>query len=394
MLNFAWWVNRKDLEGKNIFGGGFLGLDNIEVFDRSAPLPTGGHLELADGTAWMAFYCQCMLQIAIELALKYPAFEPMVVNFAKHFTWMTVAMGNLGRESMWDEEDGFFYDVLKRPDGTATRLKVRSLVGLLPMCATTVIQGEVRKQLPDVIKKLGKFLEDHPKFTESMSVESALNDGVGGTRFLDVMHEGQYRRVLSRMLDEAEFLGPYGIRSISRYHLDHPYVFDVDGKEFRVQYVPAESDTGMFGGNSNWRGSVWMPINVLIIRSLMNLYRYYGNDFQVECPTGSGISMNLFEVARELATRLIRTFLRDGSGRRPVYGGAEKFQNDAYWRDYILFYEYFHGDNGAGIGASHQTGWTGTVANLIQLFGYLKAEDLLADTAQFVYSGSQEVAHR
>jgi len=386
-LNVTWWVNRKDPLGNNVFGGGFLGLDNIGVFDRSAPLPTGGHLEQADGSAWMAFYCQCMTQIAVELAMNESSYERAVVRFAKHFMWISAAMGNLGQQSMWDEEDGFFYDVLRLPDGTATRLKVRSLVGLLPLCAATVFHGQVRAHMPDVMRKLAKFLVDHPKLSETLSMESALKDGAGGTRLLDVMHETQYRRVLAKMLDESEFLGPYGIRSISRYHLDHPYVFTAGDQEFRVQYVPAESDTGMFGGNSNWRGPVWMPINVLIVRSLLNLYQYYGNDFKVECPTGSGKLMNLFEVAQEIANRLIRTFLRDENGCRPVYGGTEKFQNDPYWRDYILFYEYFHGDNGAGIGASHQIGWTGTVANLIQLFGHLKSADVLAaGSSKFVYS--------
>jgi hypothetical protein len=256
------------------------------------------------------------------------------------------------------------------------------------------MHGEVRKHMPGVVKTLTKFVEAHPEFTESLSLESMLRDGAGGTRLLDVMDKEQYRRVLSRVLDEAEFLGPYGIRSISRYHLDHPYIFNVEGQEFRVQYVPAESDTGMFGGNSNWRGPVWMPINVLIIRSLLNLYQYYGNDFQVECPTGSGKMMNLFEVAKEIANLLIRTFLRDGNGRRPLYGGTEKFQNDPHWRDYILFYEYFHGDNGAGLGASHQTGWTAGVANLIQLFGYLTAEDVLAEKPQFVFTKEKEPTYR
>jgi len=395
-LNFTWWVNRKDPRGSNIFGGGFLGLDNIGVFDRSAPLPTGGHLEQADGTAWMAFYCQCMLQIAIELALHDPTYERMVVKFAKHFAWISLAMKNLGseHEGMWDEEDGFFYDVLRKPDGTATRLKVRSLVGLLPLCAATVFHGEVRKHMPSVVRKFTKFLADHPKMNDSLCLQSMLKDGAGGTRLLDLMDENQYRRVLSKMLDESEFLGPYGIRSISRYHLDHPYVFSAGGQEFRVQYVPAESDTGMFGGNSNWRGPVWMPINVLIVRSLLNLYQYYGDDFRVECPTGSGKLMNLFEVAQEIANRLIRTFLRDENGRRPVYGGSEKFQNDPNWRDHILFYEFFHGDNGAGIGASHQTGWTGTVANLIQLFGHLKSGDVLARTANLAYSKDMDVVRR
>jgi hypothetical protein len=396
-LNFTWWVNRKDPSGKNVFGGGFLGLDNIGVFDRSAPLPTGGHLEQADGTAWMAFYSQCLMRIAVELAMNDPSYERMVVKFAKHFAWISMAMSNLGHESMWDEADGFFYDVLRLPDGTATRLKVRSLVGLLPFCAATVMRGQVRTHMPEAARKMTKFFQDHPKLHASLNLESMLTDGANGSRLLDVMHENQYRRVLSRMLDESEFLGPFGIRSISRYHLEHPYVFNAGGREFRVQYVPAESDTGMFGGNSNWRGPVWMPINVLIIRSLLNLYQYYGDAFRVECPTGSGKLMNLFEVAHEITGRLIRIFLRDGNGRRPVYGGTEKFQHDPYWKDYILFYEYFHGDNGAGIGASHQTGWTGTIANLIQMFGHLKAEDLLADSAKSVFfkvETDKEASHR
>ena len=386
-LNFTWWVNRKDPAGRNIFGGGFLGLDNIGVFDRSAQLPTGGHLDQADGTAWMAFYCQAMLQIAIELALHDPAYERMVLKFAKHFAWIAVAMENIGaaHEAMWDEEDGFFYDVLRLPDGNAIRLKVRSLVGLLPLCATAVFHGEVRQKMPHLAEQLKEAVDRHPKMRASLSLESMMKDGANGTRLMDLMDENKYRRVLARLLDENEFLGPYGIRSLSRYHLDHPYSFWVGGQEYKVQYVPAESDTGMFGGNSNWRGPVWMPINFLIVRSLINLHQYYGEDFKVECPTGSGRMMNLFEVAREIGGRLIKTFLRDQNGRRPVYGGTEKFQNDPYWRDYILFYEYFHGDNGAGIGASHQTGWTGTVANLIQLAGALTSGSVLSGKARFAY---------
>ena len=325
-LNFVWWVNRKDPRGKNIFGGGFLGLDNIGVFDRSAELPTGGHLEQADGTAWMAFFCQCMLQMAIELALQNPSYEKMVVKFGKHYAWIALAMENVGaeHESMWDEEDGFFYDILRLPDGRVIRLKVRSLVGLLPLCAATVFRGEAREHMPGVVKEFNAFLEKRPKVRVSLSLESALKDGVNGTRLWDLMDEKKYRRVLSKMLDESEFLGPYGIRSLSRYHLDHPYVFTTGGQQYRVQYVPADSDTGMFGGNSNWRGPVWMPINFLIVRSLLNLYQYYGDDFRVECPTGSGRLMNLFEVSREIANRLIRTFTRDEKGRRPVYGGVRK----------------------------------------------------------------------
>jgi hypothetical protein len=282
-------------------------------------------------------------------------------------------------ESMWDEEDGFFYDVLRLPDGTARRLKVRSLVGLLPLCAVTVFHGEVRQHFPAVAQKLAQFLERHPRLAGSISLESLQKDGCGGTRLLGLMDEKQYRRVLSRMLDENEFLSPYGIRSMSRCHLDHPYGFSVGGEEFNVHYSPAESDQATFGGNSNWRGPIWMPVNLLIIRSLLSLYQYYGNDFLIECPTGSGKLMTLFEVSQELEKRLIRIFLRDEDARRPVYGRTEKFQTDPYWRDLILFFEYFHGDNGAGIGASHQTGWTGIVARLIQMFAVTTGSDILAN---------------
>ncbi len=383
LVNFSWWVNRKDPRGKNIFGGGFLGLDNIGVFDRSAPLPTGGHLEQADGTAWMAFFSQCMLQIAIELAMHDPVYKPMVLTFSKQFISIASAMDHMGEESesMWDEEDGFYYDILQLPDGTSTRLKVRSLVGLLPICAATVFHGKVRKNMPELVRTMAGFLERHPQLATSVSLESAQTDGAGGTRLLDLMTEQKYRRVLSRMLDESEFLSPYGIRSISRCHRERPYVFTAAGQEFRVQYAPAESDSGMFGGNSNWRGPIWMPINVLLIRSLLNLYQYYGNDFRVECPTGSGKLMNLFEVSKEIAERLTRIFLRDEQGRRPVYGGTEIFQSDPHWRDHILFYEYFHGDNGAGLGASHQTGWTGLVAKLIEVYGLLDSKQMLGEGA-------------
>jgi hypothetical protein len=393
-LNFTWWVNRKDSRGKNIFDGGFLGLDNMGVFDRNALVSEGGHLEQADGAAWMAFYCQSMLQIAVELAIDDPAHEGMALTFARHFTLIAQALENIGgeHESMWDEEDGFFYDVLRLPDGTVTRLKVRSLVGLLPLCAATVFRGEMRRHLPNVVRKLSRFLGTQPRMSPWTSFDTAMKDGIGGTRLLGLMDEKNYRRVLSRLLDESEFLSPYGIRSVSRYHLDHPCVFTAGGREFRVQYAPAESDSGMFGGNSNWRGPVRVPINCMIIRSLLNLYQYWGDDFQVECPTGSGRLMNLFEVAREIANRLIRIFLRDENGRRPVHGDAGKFQADPYWRDCVLFYEYFHGDNGAGLGASHQTGWTGAVAILIELFGHWKSADVLAGAAKRGYSNDRDEA--
>jgi hypothetical protein len=381
LVNFTWWVNRKDPDGNGIFGGGFLGLDNIGVFDRSAPLPTGGHLEQADGTAWMAFFSQCMLQIATELAMHDPSYEAMIVKFAEHFLWIAGAMSHIGKENanMWDEEDGFFYDVLHLPDGAGMRLKLRSMVGLLPLCATSVFHGQLRQHFPAVVEKIRHFLQRHPRLSAAVSLESVTRDGFGGTRLLGLMDEKRYRRVLSKMLDENEFLSPYGIRSMSRYHLDHPYQFSIGGQDFRVQYTPAESDTGLFGGNSNWRGPIWMPVNLMIIRSLLNLYQYYGDDFKIECPTGSGKHMTLFEVSQEISNRLIRIFLRDEHGRRPVYGGTEKFQTDPHWKDLILFYEYFHGDNGAGIGASHQTGWTGVVARLIQMFAVLTSADVLSN---------------
>lgn len=370
-LNFSWWVNRKDRFGKNLFEGGFLGLDNIGVFDRSAALPTGGHLEQADGTAWVALFCQNMLEIAVELAANDPMYEDMALKFADHFLWIARAMNQTGPDGMWDEEDGFYYDVLRLPDGSAKRLKVRSMVGLLPLCATTVIEPWQRERVPKVMKTMAERLRRMPDIRNSIHPTGIGHLGYAERGIAALVNPDRLRRILSRMLDENEFLSPYGIRALSRYHAEHPYVVQVEGQEYKVNYLPAESDTGMFGGNSNWRGPVWMPVNALLIRALMSFYLYYGNDFKVECPTGSGNLMNLFEVAREIANRLERIFLRDQSGRRPVYGGSEKFQTDPQWKDYILFYEYFHGDNGAGLGASHQTGWTGLVAKLIELFGRL-----------------------
>jgi hypothetical protein len=375
--NFGWWVNRKDRFGRNLFEGGFLGLDNIGVFDRSAPLPTGGYLEQADGTAWVALYSQNMVEIAVELATHQPAYEDLAANFMVQFLMIGRAMNGIGPAGMWDEEDGFYYDVLRLPDGSATRLKVRSMVGLLPLCATTVIEKWQRERLPTLTANLYEAWRRMPELRESIHATGPGQFGVAERGIMALVNEDRLRRILSCMLDENEFLSPYGIRALSRYHAEHRYVFNVGGQEYRVNYLPAESDTGMFGGNSNWRGPVWMPVNVLLIRALMQYYLYYGDNFKIECPTGSGNSMNLFEVAREIANRLTRIFLRDENGRRPVFGGAEKFQNDPYWRDNLLFYEYFHGDNGAGIGASHQTGWTGLVAPLIEIFGHLDARTFL-----------------
>jgi len=377
MLNFSWWVNRKDRFGKNLFEGGFLGLDNIGVFDRSAALPTGGHLEQADGTAWVSMFCQNMLEISVELAAHDSFFEDMAIKFAEHFLFIANAMNQTGPDGMWDEGDGFYYDVLRLPDGSATRLKVRSMVGLLPLCATTLIEPWQRERVPRVTQVLSERLRRRPELLKSIHPTGPAHRGYGERGIFALVDPERLRRILSRMLDEEEFFSPYGIRALSRYHAEHPYVFNVNGQEYRVNYLPAESDTGMFGGNSNWRGPIWMPVNALLIRALLSFYGYYGNDFKIECPTGSGKLMNLFEVAREISRRLTRIFLRDKSGRRPVYGGTEKFQTDPHWKDYILFYEYFHGDNGAGLGASHQTGWTGLVAKLIELFGRLEGEQLL-----------------
>jgi hypothetical protein len=379
LLNFTWWVNRKDPTGHNVFEGGFLGLDNIGVFDRSAALPTGGRLEQADGTAWMAMFSQNMLELALTLLDSDPTYQEFVLSFVERFFWIAAAMDPIGDnpDEMWDEEDGFFYDVLRLPDGSGTKIKVRSLVGLLPLCASTVIEPEVLERYPEVARRAGAFVERNRDLL--VNIADPLVPGVRGRRLLSLVNEEKLRRVLARMLDEERFLGPHGIRSISRWHLDHPYSFYAGGAEHRVQYEPAESTSGMFGGNSNWRGPVWFPINALLIRALITHYRYYGDDLTVECPTGSGTMMTLFEVAQELTRRLTATFLRGPDGRRPVYGSTRLFQEDPHWRDLILFYEYFHGDNGAGLGASHQTGWTGLVARLIQAFGQLNAADVLND---------------
>jgi hypothetical protein len=376
-LNFGWWVNRKDRFGRNLFEGGFLGLDNIGVFDRSAPLPTGGYLEQADGTAWMALYAQNMLEIAVELAAHQPAYEDLATNYAAHFVLIARAMNALGPDGMWDEDDGFYYDMLRLPDGDATRLKVRSMVGLLPLCAVTVIEKWQRERVPTLTARLYERFRRMPELARSMHATGPGHFGVAERGIIALVSEDRLRRILARMLDENEFLSPYGIRALSRYHAEHPYVFSVQGQEYRVGYLPAESDTPMFGGNSNWRGPIWMPVNVLLIRGLLQYYLYYGDNFRIECPTGSGNLMNLFEVAREIANRLTGIFLRDATGRRPVFGGTERFQSDPHWRDNLLFYEYFHGDNGAGIGASHQTGWTGLVAPLIEIFGHLDADTFL-----------------
>jgi hypothetical protein len=374
MANFTWWLNRKDPDGRDLFGGGFLGLDNIGIFDRSEPLPGGGTLEQADGTAWMALYSQWMLQMAIELSKRNPVYVDMALKFLSHFLWIAVAMNPPeGETPLWDDQDGFYYDVMRMPDGQTIQLKVRSLVGLLPICAATVFDGEFIAQYPSVSEGVQQFIA---RFSDELPQLVAATRAVSpeGRHILSLVDEERLRRILAVMLDEDEFLGPHGIRAISRRHLDQPVNFDWGGQVYNVHYLPAESDTGMFGGNSNWRGPVWFPMNLVILRGLTQFHRYFGDRVKVECPTGSGNEMNLQEVATEIGRRLATTFTEDENGRRPVFGGIEKFQTDPHWHDLILFHEYFHGDNGAGIGATHQTGWTGTAALLFLLGGRVRAE--------------------
>jgi len=379
LLNFTWWVNRKDIEGNNIFEGGFLGLDNIGVFDRSAPLPTGGHIEQADGTSWMGMYCLNMLTIALELAQDNPVYEDMATKFFEHFLYIAAAMNAIGEDEtqLWDEEDGFFYDVLHMPHQGQLRLKVRSMVGLAPLFAVMTLEPEVLEKVPGFKRRLEWFIQHRSDLKRNVACME--RQGTKARRMLALCYltphrfapDDQFRRILAKLLDENEFLGEYGIRALSRYHAEHPYIFEVDGQEHRVDYEPAESSSGLFGGNSNWRGPVWLPMNYLLIESLQRFHHYVGDGFKVECPTGSGNWMTLWEVAGEISCRLMRIFLPDSEGRRAVYGATEIFQNDPHWRNLILFYEYFHGDNGAGIGASHQTGWTGLIAKLIQQSGEL-----------------------
>jgi hypothetical protein len=369
LLNFTWWVNRKDAEGKNVFQGGFLGLDNIGVFNRSEPLPNGEFIEQADGTGWMAMYSLNLLAIALELARDDPAYEDVASKFWEHFLFIAKAINHLGEDGvgMWDEEDGFFYDALHLPDGRHMPLKVRSMVGLIPLFAVETLEPRLIDQLPGFKRRMQWFIDNRPDLTHNIaSMEVA---GKGARRLLSVVNPDQLRRILKRMLDEDEFLSPFGVRSLSRAHRDQPYILRGDGTEHRVDYEPGESHTGLFGGNSNWRGPVWFPLNYLLIESLQKFNHYLGDEYKVECPTGSGTMMTLWEVAAEISRRLSRIFLKDENGRRPVNGPAEYFRNDPYWRDLILFFEYFHGETGAGLGASHQTGWTGLVAKLLQQSG-------------------------
>ncbi|HCA58758.1 MAG TPA: glucosidase, partial [Blastocatellia bacterium] len=361
--------NRKDAEGNNVFEGGFLGLDNIGVFDRSRPLPTGGKLAQSDGTSWMAMYCLNMLAIALELAAEDDTYEDLASKFWEHFLFIAHAMNRLGDEgiSLWDEEDGFYYDVLHFHGDGNTPLKVRSMVGLIPLFAVGTIEPEVLDRLPDFKRRLYWFIENRPDLIGNVSCMKT--PGEGERRLLAVAYRERLERVLKVLLDENEFLSPHGVRALSRFHLDRPFEMRVNGEVHRVDYEPGESTSGLFGGNSNWRGPIWFPVNYLLIESLQRFHHYYGDGLRIECPTGSGRMMNLWEVSQELSRRLSHIFLKDATGKRPVFGNDRKMQEDPNFRDHVLFYEYFHGDNGRGVGASHQTGWTGLVAKLLQQSG-------------------------
>jgi hypothetical protein len=369
LLNFTWWVNRKDAEGRNVFQGGFLGLDNIGVFDRSAPLPTGGHLEQSDGTSWMAMYCLNMLAIALELAEGNRAYEDVASKFWEHFLYIAHAMNTETSDGgcLWDDDDGFFYDVLHFPDGSHQPLKIRSMVGLIPLFAVETLDSEALDRLPDFKRRLDWFLAHREDLTSKVARMEV--PGMGSRRLLAVVWPERLARVLAKLLDESEFLSPYGVRALSRRHADHPFVLHVDGHEHRVEYEPGESSSGLFGGNSNWRGPIWFPVNFLLIEALQKFHHYFGDDFRVECPARSGRMLTLAEVATELSQRLSAIFVRDGDGRRAVFGDNATFQRDPHWRDLVPFHEYFHGDTGAGVGASHQTGWTALVAKLLQQSG-------------------------
>ena len=369
LLNFTWWVNRKDPEGHNIFQGGFLGLDNIGVFDRSAPLPTGGHLEQSDGTSWMGMYCLNMMAIALELAKEDQAYEDVASKFFEHFVYIAHAMNDIGTDgrSLWDNEDGFYYDLLHLPNGEEHFLKIRSMVGLIPLFAVETLEPEIVERLPGFKRRMQWFVDNHPDVPEH--IEMTQRSARGVRRLMSLVNRKQLKRVLCRMLDETEFLSPYGVRALSRYHLEHPYEVQVNNHVSRVDYEPGESTTGIFGGNSNWRGPIWFPVNYLLIESLQKYHHYYGEDFKVEFPTHSRKEADLWQVAAEISRRLTRIFLPGKDGQRPFAGAQDLFNKDPHWRDLVLFYEYFHGDHGAGLGASHQTGWTGLVAKLLEQSG-------------------------
>jgi Glycosyl hydrolase family 63 C-terminal domain len=369
LLNFTWWVNRKDAEGRNVFQGGFLGLDNIGVFDRSQPLPTGGYIEQSDGTSWMAMYTLNLLAIALELASEEPAYEDVASKFWEHFIYIAHAMNHMGEDGvgLWDENDGFFYDVLRLPTGDFFPLKIRSAVGLIPLFAVETLEPELLERMRGFKRRLDWFVDNRRDLTDNLAC--MRTPGRAERRLFSIVDRDKLTRILHYMLDEREFLSPYGIRALSQFHREHPYELRVNGMVHRVDYEPAESTTRVFGGNSNWRGPVWFPINFLLIESLQKFHHYLGDAYKVEYPTGSGKMLTLWEVAAELSRRLTRLFLRGPDGRRPVYGDTERFQADPHWRDLVLFYEYFHADTGAGLGASHQTGWTALVAKLLQQSG-------------------------
>jgi hypothetical protein len=382
MLNFTWWVNQKDRFQKNVFEGGFLGVDSISLFDRSRPLPTGGYIEEADGTAWMALYCQGMLEMAVELAANDPSYQEPAVKLVDYMLSIASVVNRIGDDGLWDEADGFYYDLLRFPDGTSMRLKVRSIVGLLPLCATTVVEKYQRQQFSNLANQYLQRLKQFPTLRETMHPTWPDQLGVAERGILALVNPIRLKRIFEKLFDESEFLSSYGIRSVSRYHAEHPYIFKVHGDEYKVNYLSGEADSAMFGGNNNWHGPIWLPINVVIIRALLNFYLYYGDSFRVEFPTGSHHLMNLFDISKNIADRLSGIFLPDRQGARPVYGSRQKFQNDAYWRDCLNFFEYFDGDTGVGLGASHQTGWTGLLAALIELFGNLDPKSLL-ETGKF-----------
>jgi hypothetical protein len=365
MLNFTWWVNRKDVGGRNVFQGGFLGLDNIGVFDRSVQLPTGGYIDQSDGTSWMGMYSLNLMRIALELAQHNHVYEDIATKFFEHFLHIAEAMSGLGgdRVGLWDDEDEFFYDVLHLPGGAQVQMRVRSMVGLIPLFAVETLEPELLDRLPQFKRRLQWFLRYRPDLAALVSHWNI--EGRGRRRLLSVLRGHRIKAVLKRILDETEFLSDYGVRALSRLHAAEPYRLEVSGMEFTVRYQPAESDTGLFGGNSNWRGPIWFPVNYLLIESLQKFHHYYGDEYQIECPTGSGEFLSMGKVAEELTRRLTRLFLRGADGRRPVFGTSERLQSDPHFRDHLLFYEYFHGDSGRGVGASHQTGWTGLIAKLL-----------------------------
>mgnify|MGYP001213540739 CR=1 FL=1 len=385
LLNFTWWVNRKDYEGQNVFQGGFLGLDNIGVFDRNLPLPNGSHIEQSDGTSWMGMYCLNMLTIALELAKGNRAYSDIASKFFEHFVYIAHAMNDMGPEGieLWNDQDGFYYDVLHEDDKEHIPLKVRSMVGLIPLFAITILESSLIDQLPSFKRRMQWFINNWEDIHKHL--ESWEEIGHDGHLLLAIVNHEKLPHILKVMLDESEFLSSYGLRALSRYHLEHPFSLEMGGVIHSIDYEPAESHSGLFGGNSNWRGPIWFPLNYLIVQSLHTFHHFYGDSMKVEFPTGSGTLMNLEQVADELSRRLTNIFLRDDAGRRAVHGGIEKFQHDPYWRDLLLFYEYFHGDNGVGIGASHQTGWTGLVANLLQQSGeYRDREEKLMQEAKTV----------